>query len=139
MKDILVIKNIKKLYHDSNCEIEAIRNISLNIKEGEIVAIVGPSGCGKSTLLSILCNLDKQSEGVIINSNNVKISYMPQNDCLFDWLNIIDNCLIGLKVEGKLNCDTKSYVESLLETYGLKEFAKKYPKNLSGGMRQRTL
>ena len=65
MNDILKIENLKKIYHTKNEEIEAVRNFSLNIKEGEFIAIVGPSGCGKSTILSILCGLEEKSGGNI--------------------------------------------------------------------------
>ena len=65
MKKILEIKKLKKIYHNMNGEIEAIKDITFDLKEGEFIAIVGPSGCGKSTLLSILCNLEKKSSGEI--------------------------------------------------------------------------
>ena len=64
---------------------------------------------------------------------------MLQNDCLFSWLNILDNCLLGLKVNNCLTDDNINYVKSLLSTYGLSEFMYSYPNNLSGGMRQRVL
>ena len=136
--DILVIENLTKIYHSKNGETLAIKDLNLNIKEGEFVAIVGPSGCGKSTLLSILCNLEKKSDGnIIFPKQNLKIGYMLQNDTLFPWLNILDNSLLGLKVQKKLTKETKDKVLNLLETYGLKDFISKYPNNLSGGMRQR--
>ena len=138
LNDILIIENLSKIYHSKDGETLAIKDLNLNIKEGEFVAIVGPSGCGKSTLLSILCNLEIQSEGkIIFPKKNLKLGYMLQEDTLFPWLNIIDNSLLGLKVQKELNENNKNKVIDLLETYGLKEFIKKYPKNLSGGMRQR--
>ena len=136
--DILVIENLTKIYHSKDGETLAIKDLNLNIKEGEFVAIVGPSGCGKSTLLSILCNLEKKSDGnIIFPKQNLKIGYMLQNDTLFPWLNILDNSMLGLKVQKELSKENKDKVLNLLETYGLKEFIKKYPNNLSGGMRQR--
>ena len=136
---ILSIKNLKKNYFTKDGEITAIENISLDINEGEFIAIVGPSGCGKSTLLSILAGLIDKSDGKIIypNPNQKKIGYMLQQDCLFPWLNILENCLIGLKIEKSLTKEKKEKVIKLLELYGLKDFIYKYPKNLSGGMRQR--
>ena len=85
MNNILILDNISKTYYTKNKEIEAIKNISLEIKEGELLAIVGPSGCGKSTLLNIIGNLDTLTKGKIIfpikRAN--KIGYMFQQDCLF--------------------------------------------------------
>ena len=136
--DILKIENLSKIYHSKDGETLAIKDLNLNIQEGEFVAIVGPSGCGKSTLLSILCNLEKKSGGnIIFNKENLKLGYMLQEDSLFPWLNILDNSLLGLKVQKQLTKENKEKVLNLLETYGLKDFISKYPKNLSGGMRQR--
>lgn len=138
LNDILVIENLTKIYHSKDGETLAIKDLNLNIKEGEFVAIVGPSGCGKSTLLSILCNLEKKSGGkIIFPKQNLKIGYMLQEDTLFPWLNILDNSILGLKVQKELTKENKDKVLNLLETYGLKDFINKYPNNLSGGMRQR--
>ena len=114
-----------------------MENFSFNLKKGEFVAIVGPSGCGKSTILSILCGLDKASSGIIEIDKNLKFGYMLQGDNLFDWRTIYKNCLIGLELENKLTKENINYVNNLLDTYGLKDFKKAYPNNLSGGMRQR--
>ncbi len=135
--DILKVKNLKKIYHTKNSEILAVENFSLNLKQGEFVAIVGPSGCGKSTILSILCGLDKASSGKIEIEKGLKFGYMLQGDNLFDWRTIYKNCLLGLELENKLTKENIKYVNKLLDTYGLKDFKKAYPNNLSGGMRQR--
>ena len=138
MNNLLKVKNLSKNYLSILGEVPAIKNISFDLNKEDFIAIVGPSGCGKSTLLSILANLEKKTEGEIIYSNdNIKIGYMFQQDCLFDHLTILDNCLLGLKIQGKITNKEKTYVLNLLNTYGLSEFINKYPKNLSGGMRQR--
>ena len=136
---ILEIKNISKNYHNLKGEIKAIQDITFNVYDGEFIAIVGPSGCGKSTLLSILANLTDKSSGKIINKNNLKIGYMLQQDSLFPWRNILNNCLLGLEITNELTEKNKEYTINLLKTYGLEEFIDKYPDNLSGGMRQRVL
>ena len=105
--------------------------------EGEFIAIVGPSGCGKSTILSILAGLVKPSEGIINIKKNYNIGYMLQNDSLFNWRTILNNCLLGLEIQNKVNNESKEYVINLLKTYGLGEFINSYPNTLSGGMRQR--
>ena len=139
MNDLLIIKNLEKKYYTKDGEVQAIKNLSLKVKEEEFIAIVGPSGCGKSTLLSILCDIEPKTSGNIIFPYNSKLGYMLQQDTLFDWLNILDNCLIGLKVEKKLTEEKKQKVIEMLKTYGLEDFIYKYPKNLSGGMRQRVV
>lgn len=137
MDKILEIKNLRKIYHTKKDEILAVDNFSFDLYEGEFVSIVGPSGCGKSTILSILCDLIDYSDGEIKFNNDSKIGYMLQEDSLFDFRNILNNCLIGLEINKNLNDETKNYVEKLLKDYGLYEFKDKYPDNLSGGMRQR--
>lgn len=136
--NILEINDLSKIYHTNKNEILAIDNLNLNIKEGEFVSIVGPSGCGKTTLLSILCGLENKTSGDIkFSKEKFNLGYMLQNDTLFPWLNILDNCLLGLRVKKEINEENINRVKKLLETYGLKDFMYKYPKNLSGGMRQR--
>ena len=137
MNNILEIKNLKKIYHTKQGETLAVENFSFNLKEGEFVAIVGPSGCGKSTILSILCELEEKSDGEINMRSDTNIGYMLQQDSLFEWRNILNNCLLGLEIKNNLNEESKNHVINLLNTYGLKDFIYSYPDNLSGGMRQR--
>ncbi|MBE6157515.1 MAG: ABC transporter ATP-binding protein [Firmicutes bacterium] len=134
---ILSVKNLKKNFHDKHLEIEALKDISFDVYEKEFISIVGPSGCGKSTILSILSGLENPSSGNFKYSKDVTIGYMLQNDSLFPWRTILDNCLIGLEINNNLTKENKEYVINLLNTYGLGDFLDKYPSNLSGGMRQR--
>lgn len=134
---LISVRNLTKNYHTKTKEIEAIDNISFDINDNEIVSIIGPSGCGKSTILNILTNIDKPSSGIIEKKDNLKIGYMMQNDCLLPWLTVFENATLGLKLKSIKNKENIDYVNSLLEKYGLKEFANEYPRNLSGGMRQR--
>ena len=137
MKEILKIDNLRKIYHTKRDETLAVDNFSFTMLDGEFIAIVGPSGCGKSTILSILCGLEEKTDGDIQFRDNTKIGYMLQQDCLFDWRTVLDNCLLGLEINHNLTKETKEYVIKLLCTYGLKDFINSYPPNLSGGMRQR--
>ena len=137
MNNVLSIKNLKKIYHTKDGETLAVEDFTFDIKEGEFVAIVGPSGCGKSTILSVLCELEDKSDGKIILKEGTKIGYMLQQDSLFEWRNILDNCLLGPEINKNLNNKSKKRVIDLLTTYGLKDFIYSYPDNLSGGMRQR--
>ena len=137
MDNILEIKNLKKIYHTPSKEILAVKDFSLDIKDGDFIAIVGPSGCGKSTILSILCGLENKSDGIVNFKKDTKIGYMLQQDSLFPWRNILDNCLLGLEINKTLNNESKKRVIDMLKSYGLKDFIESYPDNLSGGMRQR--
>lgn len=137
MDNILEIKNLKKIYHTPIKEVLAVKDFSLNVKDGDFIAIVGPSGCGKSTILSILCGLEDKSSGIINFKNNIKLGYMLQQDSLFPWRNILDNCLLGLEINKTFNNENKKRVIDMLSSYGLKDFIYSYPDNLSGGMRQR--
>ena len=136
MNKILEIKNLSKKYHTKKGEIWAVKDFSIDLYHNDFMAIVGPSGCGKSTILSILSNLDKKTSGIIIK-NDITIGYMLQNDALFEWLTVLDNCLLGLKIQKKLTKENKEYVINLINKYGLKDFINAYPSSLSGGMRQR--
>jgi len=142
-KKIVEVKDISMTYHTFNGETEAIKDISFDVYEGEIVGIVGPSGCGKSTLLSIIAGLIKPSIGeVLVNGKKVTkpskdIGYMFQRDQLFEWRTILQNVLLGLEIQGSIDRKTMEKAEKLLETYGLGDFKNSYPRQLSGGMRQR--
>lgn len=135
MEKILEVKNICKTYQAQNGEIEALKDINFNVNEGEYISIIGPSGCGKSTLLSIIAGLESKTAGNIEIKG--KIGYMLQKDNLLEWRTIYKNVLLGLEIQKSLTPENKKYVEDLLKKYGLYEFKDKYPKQLSGGMRQR--
>ena len=138
MNNILQIKDLSKTYFTKLGNVEALKDVNLDIQEGEILGILGNSGCGKSTLLSILANLDKQTSGTIESrKDNYIVGYMLQNDALFPWLTILDNATLGLKIKNIKTDENVEYVKNLLETYGLKDFMNKYPSSLSGGMKQR--
>ena len=134
---LLSISNLGKYYYSITDQVEAVKDVSFDVFENEFISIVGPSGCGKSTILSILGNLEDKTSGDITFYKDLKIGYMLQDDCLFFWRSILDNCLIGLEITNNLTIENIEYVISLLKTYGLYEFKDKYPSSLSGGMRQR--
>ena len=143
MKKILEVKNVSKKYQNKEGEVLALENVNFHINSGEFVSIIGPSGCGKSTLLSLISGLEEKTTGEIYIENekiegiSPKIGYMLQKDCLLEWRSILSNTLFGLEIKGKINKESKEYVENLLKKYNLYEFKDKYPSELSGGMRQR--
>lgn len=138
MGELLKIKELSKNYLTKKQVICALKNINLTINENEFIVLVGPSGCGKSTILSIIGDLEKKSSGQIdFSKDNIKVGYMFQEDALFPWLTVYDNCMLGLKIGREITEENKKYVKSLLKKYGLSAFEKSYPRELSGGMRQR--
>jgi len=135
MKEVLKVKNISKIYQAQNGEVEALKDVSFSIKEGEFVSIIGPSGCGKSTVLSIIADLETKTSGEIIIDG--QIGYMLQKDSLLEWRTIYNNIMFGLEVQNIKTKENEEYVVELLKKYNLYEFKDKYPNQLSGGMRQR--
>lgn len=137
------VKNIYMNYHTLTAETIALKDISFTVENGEFVSIVGPSGCGKSTLLNIISGLIKPSSGEIYidgeiqNGYSEKLGYMFQKDQLFEWLTVLENVSLGLKIKKKLNDESKRKLEKLLKNYNLWDFKDHYPRQLSGGMRQR--
>lgn len=136
MEYVCELKNISKRFHTINNETIAIDDISFRVEEGEIVSIVGPSGCGKSTILSLLAGLEKPSGGeVIVNTKD--IGFMFQKDQLYEWRNIFKNCILGLEIQHKDTEENINKVIEMLKNYGLYNFRNYYPRQLSGGMRQK--
>ena len=137
MNNIIEIKNLYKNYQTKKEEINVLKNINLNIKEGELISLVGESGVGKSTLLSIISGLENISSGTIKKKENIVISYMLQDNSLMPYLNVLDNCLLSLKIKKIYNKNSKKDIINLLNKYGLKDYIYSYPNELSGGQKQR--
>ncbi|MGL5379293.1 ABC transporter ATP-binding protein [Clostridium sp.] len=140
---LIEVSNIKLTYHSLKGETEAISDLNFSIKEGEFISIIGPSGCGKSTLLNIISGLLEPTGGKVTYNYNMvknrldKMGYMFQRDYLFEWLNVWDNIVLGLKIKKKLNSENIKNAESLLNEYDLSKFKLHKPSELSGGMKQR--
>lgn len=138
MQKLLEINNISKTFNTLNGEINAIKSISFDVNNEQFIAIIGSSGCGKSTLLNIISGLLEKTNGTIkFYKENPIIGYMLQEDALLPYLNILDNATLGLSLKKIKTKENIEYTKRLLETYGLKDFIYKYPKELSGGMKQR--
>ena len=114
---------------------DVLENITFNLNEGEIIAIVGPSGSGKSTLLNIISKLIEPTEGEIYVDG--EIGYMFQRDHLFNWRTVWKNIMLGLEIKKEKNQENIDKTKELLTKYGLIDFINSYPQELSGGMRQR--
>jgi NitT/TauT family transport system ATP-binding protein len=141
--NFLKIKDVQHTYFTKTSATTALSDISLDIEEGEFISFLGPSGCGKTTLLSIIAGLVKPTEGVVtlegklIDTKKNDIGYMLQQDYLFPWKTIEENILLGLKVSNQLDAKKKQQTLQLLNRMGLNGVERQYPRQLSGGMRQR--
>ena len=135
MNPIVEAKNIYMDFYTMEGELEVLKDINFTLNEGKILTLVGPSGCGKSTILNILTDLLEPTKGQV--TVNGKIGYMFQRDHLLEWRTILDNIKIGLEIQKKLTKESLARIEELLKMYDLWEFRNRYPKELSGGMRQR--
>lgn len=135
----LVVEGVSKKYNDELI----LKDISFDIRKNEFVSIIGPSGCGKSTLFNIIAGLILPLEGTItldgesINGVTGKVGYMHQKDLLLPWRNVLDNVIMPLELKrvNKKEAYAKAY--EFLPLFGLDGHEKKYPSQLSGGMRQR--
>jgi NitT/TauT family transport system ATP-binding protein len=140
---IIELRDAAMTYQAADGEVEALAGVSFAMEEGEFCSIVGPSGCGKSTLLGAVAGLEALDRGsVLVDGQAVtgptsRIGLMPQRDQLFEWRSIWDNVTLGLTVQGQNTPERQRRVRELLERYGLADFARKRPGQLSGGMRQR--
>lgn len=132
---VLEMNNVNKTFYTELGEINVIKNLNLTINDGEIIAVVGPSGSGKSTILNMISGLIKPTSGNIVVSG--ELGYMFQHDQLFEWRTVWKNVLLGLEIKHQINDETKQYVSEMLKKYDLDDFKNNYPKELSGGMRQR--
>ncbi|QED49050.1 ABC transporter ATP-binding protein [Cytobacillus dafuensis] len=141
--DFLNVQGIHHTYFTKNSATTALTDVSIAVEEGEFVSFLGPSGCGKTTLLSIIAGLLQPTEGTVIlegkkvEKTGQSIGYMLQQDYLFPWKTIEENILLGLKISNQLDSTKKAYALTLLEQMGLKGVESQFPKQLSGGMRQR--
>ncbi len=124
--------------------VHALGPIELQLSAGEFFAVVGPSGCGKSTLLDVIAGLSPPTEGSVVFEGNPVAGQVPdgigvvfQEDASFAWLNVWDNIAFGLRRAGMASEEIRKRVDYALGFLGLKEFARAYPAQLSGGMRQR--
>ena len=148
---ILELQNVEKIYGEKENQVKALRNINLQIEEGEFAAIVGTSGSGKSTLLNLIGGLDSPTQGkIFIKTKEIgtlsrkeltifrrrNIGFVFQNYSLMPVLNVYDNVALPLTFDRGKHLN-RNYIEELLRELGIWEKRKKYPGELSGGQQQR--
>lgn len=141
---IVSVERVSLRYHTPLGETLALEDVSFEVEEGEFLALVGPSGCGKSTLLSLISGLLTPSSGQIFVSGNPvgphslgQVGYMLQHDHLFPWCDVWHNVLLGLSLRKEATPEKEAWLQGLLRQYGLGDFIHRFPRHLSGGMRQR--
>jgi NitT/TauT family transport system ATP-binding protein len=123
--------------------ITALQNIDLDVRRGEFVCLLGPSGCGKSTLLNAVAGFQPPTRGVVMVDGKAVIAPGPdrgmvfQEYALFPWMTVAENVAFGLEVKKLPRAQIAEQVEALLAKLRLQDFRNRYPKDLSGGMRQR--
>jgi NitT/TauT family transport system ATP-binding protein len=137
------IDRLKKIYLTNDDDLLALNETSFSIAKGEFVSVLGPSGCGKSTLLLMAAGLEQSSSGTVTIGGKVvekpytDIGIVFQEHALYEWRTILENVMLQAEIRRLPKEKIEQRAFELLEQTGLKEFAHKYPSELSGGMRQR--
>ena len=123
--------------------VQALKNVTLDIKSGELMSVLGPSGCGKTTLLNIVAGFLAPTEGQVVLNNDRVLGPGPergmvfQQGALFEWMSVRDNVLFGPDMSGTARSESGPKADHLLEVVGLQDFKEKMIYELSGGMQQR--
>ncbi len=141
----LEIKNLCKTYVDSEEQqiVQALINVNLSVMNGEFLSIIGPSGCGKTTLLRIIAGLEQHTTGeVLINGEQLtepwsRVGFVFQEYALFPWRTVSENIEFGLEIKNVPKQDRRQRALEYIHKFGIDGFEDKYPKELSGGMKQR--
>lgn len=138
------IAAVSQVFRRAQLETRALERVDLSVKPGEFVAVVGPSGCGKSTLLKIIAGLLVPSTGKVeivgrpVSGPYTDLGIVFQSPVLLDWRTILDNVLVQIDLRGGNPAAYRDQARALLAKVGLAEFETRMPRELSGGMRQRT-
>jgi NitT/TauT family transport system ATP-binding protein len=134
-REAIALKRVSRSYREGGeAAVQALASVSLRAAAGEIVAVVGPSGCGKTTLLELICGLQTPEEGQVACEPAV---LMPQRDLLLPWLTAVDNAALALRIARLSRGAARERAAALFAELGLAGFERAYPRELSGGMRQR--
>jgi len=140
---VITLENITKSFIQEERGHSILKNINLKVNKGEFLCIVGPSGCGKTTLLRMIAGLDFPTNGQIIEDETKILGpsrergYVFQQYSLFPWRNVLDNVAFGLEVKGLEKEEIYQKARKYLEMVGLSQYENSFPKELSGGMKQR--
>jgi NitT/TauT family transport system ATP-binding protein len=141
---LLAVENLSKTFYTEEGALLAVDNVSLDVRQGEFVAVIGPSGCGKSTLFNVIGGLVDSYEGrILLNGEVIRgsdrtIGMVFQEESTFPWRTTLDNVAFPLEAAGLGKAERHARARSLIKLVGLDGFENRYPSELSGGMRQRT-
>jgi NitT/TauT family transport system ATP-binding protein len=139
----IVVSNVGKVFKTAERDVVALQDINLEIPQGQFVCLLGPSGCGKSTLLNAIAGFAPPTSGSITADGQLVAAPGPergmvfQEYALFPWMTVADNIAFGLEIKGMAKADIAAVVDQLLKMLSLQDFRNRFPKDLSGGMRQR--
>ncbi|MCU6496492.1 ABC transporter ATP-binding protein [Rugamonas sp. A1-17] len=139
----IVVANVSKVFQTAGRELVALKDIALEIPQGQFVCLLGPSGCGKSTLLNAIAGFAPPSSGRILADGKEVRAPGPergmvfQEYALFPWMTVEKNIAFGLEIKGMPQAQIAAKVDQLLAMLSLGDFKHRFPKDLSGGMRQR--
>ncbi|HKN94334.1 MAG TPA: ABC transporter ATP-binding protein [Thermoleophilaceae bacterium] len=136
-KTAVAASGVSRAYRSRRRTVAALEGVDLDVRPGEVVAVVGPSGCGKSTLLELFAGLQSPDEGEIRGGGLETCAFMPQRDLLLPWRDGLGNAALALECKGVSRAAARRAAAPLFERFGLAEFERSYPRELSGGMRQR--
>jgi NitT/TauT family transport system ATP-binding protein len=137
------VKGVNKVFKTDSREVIALKDINLQIPQGQFVCLLGPSGCGKSTLLNAIAGFSLPSSGEITADGQLITGPGPergmvfQEYALFPWMTVEKNIAFGLEIKGMAKAEIDARVSQLLQMLSLSDFRNRFPKDLSGGMRQR--
>jgi NitT/TauT family transport system ATP-binding protein len=137
------VKGVNKIFRTDEREVVALKDINLEIPHGQFVCLLGPSGCGKSTLLNAVAGFSPPTSGIITADGATVTGPGPergmvfQEYALFPWMTVEKNIAFGLEIKGQPKAQIDATVDQLLGMLSLSDFRTRYPKDLSGGMRQR--
>jgi len=140
---VITLENVTKSFTKEGQEQVILQDINFNVDKGEFLCIVGPSGCGKTTLLRMIAGLDFPTNGRILEEDreisgpSVERGYVFQQYSLFPWLNVLENVTFGLELKGIEEEERLQKAREYLKMVGLSQAENSYPKELSGGMKQR--
>jgi NitT/TauT family transport system ATP-binding protein len=137
------VNHVSKVFRTAERDVVALQDINLEVPRGQFVCLLGPSGCGKSTLLNAIAGFalpsagSIEADGQLVSAPGPERGMVFQEYALFPWMTVADNVAFGLQIKGRPKAEIEATVARLLQMLSLTDFRNRFPKDLSGGMRQR--